>query len=71
MPSIGKRCHELRVRDEGANWRIIYRLDPDAVVVALVFSKKTQRTPDAVIRLAKRIFTRYDDVLNERADEDE
>ena len=27
MPTIGRRCHELRVRDEDQNWRIIYRLD--------------------------------------------
>ena len=34
MPGIGARCHELRVRDEGQNWRIIYRIDSDAIVIA-------------------------------------
>jgi len=33
MPGIGARCHELRIVDEGATWRIIYRLDADAVAV--------------------------------------
>lgn len=33
MPSIGQRCHELRIIDEDRSWRIIYRLDPDAVVI--------------------------------------
>lgn len=30
MPTIGARCHELRIIDETVTWRIIYRLDPDA-----------------------------------------
>jgi ribosome-binding protein aMBF1 (putative translation factor) len=27
MPALGPRCHELRIQDAGATWRIIYRLD--------------------------------------------
>src|SRR5439155_11877189 len=27
MPSIGRRCHELRVPDKGQDWRIVYRID--------------------------------------------
>jgi phage-related protein/DNA-binding XRE family transcriptional regulator len=45
MPSIGAGCHELRVRDADANWRIIYRVDADAIVIADVFAKKTAATP--------------------------
>lgn len=26
MPVVGPRCHELRVRDAEADWRIVYRL---------------------------------------------
>ena len=33
MPVVRPRCHELRVRDAGADWRIVYRLDADAVVI--------------------------------------
>src|SRR4051794_15704796 len=51
MPSIGKRCHELRVRDEEHNWRIIYRIDPGAIVIAEVFAKTTRTTPQPVIKL--------------------
>jgi len=42
MPSIGARCHELRLVDAGAQvtWRIIYRLDTDAVVIADIFFKE-------------------------------
>jgi phage-related protein len=43
MPSIGAKCHELRVRDENHNWRIIYRLDED--VIAEVFARRTHQTP--------------------------
>jgi phage-related protein len=45
MPSIGRRCHELRIPDADQTWRLIYRLDPDAVVIAEVFSTKTAATP--------------------------
>ena len=41
MPSIGAAVHELRIKDAGAEWRIIYRLDSDAIVIAEVFAKRT------------------------------
>jgi len=40
------------VVDEGATWRIVYRVDPDAIVIAEVFAKKTTKTPAAVLTLA-------------------
>jgi len=43
--SIGARCHELRIPDEGATWRLICRLDEDAVVIVDAYSKKTPRIP--------------------------
>src|SRR5437870_11827237 len=54
MPEIGARCHELRIVDEGATWRIIYRFDDDAVVVVDVFSKKTRQTSGQVIMYCRR-----------------
>jgi phage-related protein len=54
MPSIGQRCHELRIVDAGAMWRIVYRLDPDAIVIAEVFSKKSRTTPQTVIKTCQR-----------------
>ena len=53
MPSIGKRCHELRIRDEDKNWRIIYRIDDDAIVIVEVFNKTTRATPTNVIETCK------------------
>jgi phage-related protein len=60
MPAIGPRCHELRIRDEGANWRIVYRIDPDSVVIVEVFSKATQATPKRVIDACRARLARYD-----------
>ncbi len=60
MPAIGERCHELRIVDVDATWRIIYRVDPDAIVIADVFSKKTRATPKAVIERAKKRLREYD-----------
>jgi phage-related protein len=61
MPSIGRRCHELRITDQNLTWRIVYRLDPDAVVIGEVFPKKTGKTPNQVIDACKRRFKRYDE----------
>ena len=60
MPAIGARCAELRIVDENATWRIMYRVDPDAVLIAEVFAKKTQATPKSVITVCKRRLRDYD-----------
>jgi phage-related protein len=61
MPIIGPRCHELRINDTEATWRIIYQLDADAIIIGEVFSKKTGKTPQKVIDICKRRFRDYDD----------
>jgi len=60
MPSIGARCHELRITDVSGNWRIIYRIDGDAIVIAEVFLKKGPITPKAVIEVCQRRLKEYD-----------
>jgi phage-related protein len=62
MPSIGPRCHELRIPDREQTWRIIYRIDPDAIVIVDVFSKKARQTPAAVVENCKRRLRDYDRV---------
>jgi phage-related protein len=62
MPSIGPACHELRIIDADKNWRIIYRIDPDAIVIAEVFRKTTVATPARVIDACKRRLRRYDEL---------
>ena len=60
MSSIGPGCHELRIRDRGRDWRIVYRIDSDAIVIAEVFEKKSQRAPQGVVEGAKQRLARYD-----------
>ncbi|MEK6281065.1 MAG: type II toxin-antitoxin system RelE/ParE family toxin [Acidobacteriota bacterium] len=63
MPTIGPRCHELRIKDSTHTWRIIYRTDGDAVVVTEVFDKDDDRTPKAVIDRSKQRLSDYDKVV--------
>ena len=60
MPTIGKRCHELRIPDDQISWRIVYRVDADAIVIAEVFSKKTGKTPKHVIETCTARLREYD-----------
>jgi phage-related protein len=62
MPTIGPRCHELRVRDENQNWRIIYRIDSDAIVIVEVFSKRTGSTPKKTVDACRARLKGYDDL---------
>jgi|SRR4051812_7682381 len=63
MPSIGARCHEFRIQDpqQRVIWRIIYRIDADAIVIGEVFEKKTQKTPKNVMDACRRRFRLYDE----------
>jgi phage-related protein len=70
MPSIGPRCHELRVNDKNKTWRIIYRLDLDAIVICAVFEKKTPKTPKNIIDVCQQRLQRYDTDVEERETED-
>ena len=59
MPLIGSRCHELRIDDQNKTWRVMYRIDDDAIVILEVFEKKTQKTPPEVIENCKRRIRLY------------
>ena len=60
MPDIGPRCHELRINDEKKTWRILYRIDQDAIVIVDVFSKKTAQTPKRIVDLCQNRLKEYD-----------
>lgn len=64
MPSIGASCHELRIRDKGKQWRIMYRVDDDAIVILEVFAKTTRATPKSVIEVCQARLLRYDEAIN-------
>ena len=62
MPVIGRRCHELRINDRDRTWRIIHRIDDDAIVILEVFGKTSKSTPRTVIKTCKARLRRYDDL---------
>ncbi|MDO9478497.1 MAG: type II toxin-antitoxin system RelE/ParE family toxin [Pseudohongiella sp.] len=64
MPSVGPHCHELRITGRDKIWRIMYRIDTDAIVIAEIFVKKTEATPPHVIEVCKSRFRMYDDAKN-------
>jgi len=67
MPSIGKQCHELRIRDQDSHkiWRIVYRIDHDALIIVEMFAKKDQKTPKYVLENSKNRLSRYDKICKE------
>lgn len=65
MPTIGPRCHELRIRDESRIWRVVYRLDTDAIVIAGVFPKTTRATSKHDIDNCKKRLSLFDQRVSE------
>src|SRR5436190_11445418 len=61
LPVIGPRCHELRIVDRDNTWRIVYRIDTDAVVILEVFPKKTRALPDSIREACQQRLKDYDD----------
>jgi len=60
MPSVGSKCHELRLDDGSRAWRVMYRIDDDAILILEVFEKKTQRTPKRILDVCKDRLKVYD-----------
>ena len=60
MPSIGPKCHELRINYENLTWRIIYRIYTDLILILEVFEKKTSKTPKSVIDVCKQRIKIYE-----------
>ena len=64
MKTIGPGVNEIRVRDEGGAFRVLYIATfPEAVYVLHAFQKKTQNTAKADLNLAT---TRYKALRKER-----
>jgi len=51
------------MQDAKHNWRIVYHLAPDAVLILGVFPKKTQKTPKNQIDTCKERLKRYLDEI--------
>ena len=67
LPVIGARCHELRINDERKTWRVVYRIDPGAIVILDVFEKKTRATTALVIETCRRRIKLYEASQHEKA----
>jgi phage-related protein len=59
LPVVGPRCHELRIRDATRQWRIIYHLDREAVVILHVFAKTGRGIPAPVVETCRRRLRDY------------
>lgn len=66
MPIVGSRCHELRIVDRNQTWRVVYRLDPDAVIILDVFNKQTRATPERVIATCRARAAAYDQAIGRK-----
>ncbi|GAB4142082.1 type II toxin-antitoxin system RelE/ParE family toxin [Thermopirellula anaerolimosa] len=63
LPAVGKRCGALRIRDRQHNWRIVYRVDHDAVLILEVYAKKTRAIPKEIIDRCRDRLKRYDEAV--------
>lgn len=66
MPGIDAACHELRVVGRDVTWRIIYCLDPEAVVILDVFAKKTGTTPKSTMATCQQRLAVYRRIVTGR-----
>jgi phage-related protein len=60
LPDLGAHCGALRVRDGEHNWRIMYRVDGDALVILEVYAKKTRKIPQEVMDRCRKRLVGYD-----------
>jgi len=59
MPGIGTACHELRVKDVAGEWRLVFAITMDAIVVLDVFKKATRETPLRIVQQCRRRLEQY------------
>ena len=64
MNTVGSGVMEIRLREEGGAYRVIYTAKiADAVYVLHAFQKKSQKTAPADLELAKK---RYNKLIQEK-----
>jgi phage-related protein len=66
MPTVGVQCHELRINDGDHAWRIIYHVEPDAVVILEVFGKKTTATSLQTIETCRKRLAAFLDAARKK-----
>lgn len=53
----------MRIHDTDKTWRLMYRVDTDAIVIAEVFSKTTRATPANIIAVCRQRLKTYDQIV--------
>lgn len=70
MPTVGSGVREVRVRDQGGAFRVIYVAKLAACVYVLhCFQKRTQQTAGADLELASRRYRQIVSAVQDRAGE--
>lgn len=65
MPEIESGCHELKVKDEGHNWRVVYAVEPDAILILEVFGKGSKQTPKQTKETCRKRVREYRRLIRE------
>ena len=59
IPTVHRSAFELKARDKNGIYRVFYVLfDGDKILIPHAFTKKTQKTPDREIKIAKQRLRR-------------
>ena len=53
----------MRIRDRSVDWRVVYYLHAEAVVILDVFKKTTQQTPRSVMDACEQRLREYKAML--------
>ena len=49
------------INDSSGTWRVLYRINKDAIVILEVFAKKTGKTPKSVFATCQNRLKEYED----------
>jgi phage-related protein len=60
LPDLCPRCYELRIRDKDKWYRIIFRIDSDAIILVHVFEKKSNKITKSVLDTCRKRIKQYD-----------
>jgi phage-related protein len=59
-------CHELPILDGSTNWRIMYHIAPDAIVILDIFPKKTAATPRRLLAECRTRLAAFQQAVQHR-----
>ena len=69
IKQIETGCHELRITDKKTEWRIVYAIESDCIVILDIFEKKTEKTPKNIIAKCKERIVAFRKISRETENE--